>query len=44
MLSDLNSITKGRGQIVNKTYAKKMDEFGYDVELTNKKQEGNKNE
>ena len=30
----VNRITKGREQIVNKTFVKKMDELGYDVELT----------
>ena len=29
-----NRITKGREQIVNKTFVKMMDELGYDVELT----------
>ena len=33
----VNSITKGREQIVNKTFVKMMDELGYDVELTYKK-------
>ena len=30
----VNRITKGREQIVNKTFVKMMDELGYDVELT----------
>ena len=41
-LSYVNRITKGREQIVNKTFVKMMDELGYDVELTYKKREGNK--
>ena len=36
-LSYVNRITKGREQIVNKTFVKMMDELGYDVELTNKR-------
>lgn len=36
-LSYVNRITKGREQIVNKTFIKMMDELGYDVELTYKK-------
>ena len=36
-LSYVNRITKGREQIVNKTFVKMMDELGYDVELTYKK-------
>ena len=36
-LSYVNLITKGREQIVNKTFVKMMDELGYDVELTYKK-------
>ena len=36
-LSYVNRITKGREQIVNKTFVKMMDERGYDVELTYKK-------
>lgn len=36
----VNRITKGREQIVNKTFVRIMDELGYDVELTYKKQEG----
>ena len=35
-LAYVNRITKGREQIVNKTFVKMMDELGYDVELTNK--------
>ena len=33
----VNRITKGREQLVNKTFVKIMDELGYDVELTYKK-------
>ena len=33
-LTYVNRITKGREQIVNKTFVKMMDELGYDVELT----------
>ena len=36
-LSYVNRITKGREQIVNKTFVKMMEELGYDVELTYKK-------
>ena len=36
-LSYMNRITKGREQIVNKTFVKMLDELGYDVELTYKK-------
>ena len=36
-LSYANRITKGREQIVNKTFVKMMDELGYDVEQTYKK-------
>ena len=32
-LSYVNRITKGREQIVNKTFVKIMDELGYDVEI-----------
>ena len=35
--SYVNRITKGREQIVNKTFVKMLDELGYDVELTYKK-------
>ena len=35
----VNRITKGREQIVNKTFVKMMDELGYDVELTYRKKE-----
>ena len=38
-LAYVNRITKGRDQIVNKTFVKIMDELGYDVELTYIKQE-----
>ena len=33
----VNRITRGREQLVNKTFLKMMDELGYDVELTYKK-------
>ena len=33
-LSYVNRITKGREQIVNKTFIRMLDELGYDVELT----------
>jgi len=36
-LAYVNRITKGREQIVNKTFIKILDELGYDVELTYKK-------
>ena len=36
-LSYVNRITKGREQIVNKTFIKILDELGYDVELVYKK-------
>ena len=36
-LSYVNRITKGREQIVNKTFVRMMDELGYDVELTYEK-------
>ena len=36
-LSYVNRITKGREQIVNKTFVKMLDELGYDVKLTYKK-------
>ena len=36
-LAYVNRITKGREQIVNKTFVKMMDELGYDVELTYKR-------
>jgi hypothetical protein len=39
-LAYVNRITKGREQIVNKTFVKMMDELGYDVELTYKKMAG----
>ena len=32
-LSYVNRITKGREQIVNKTFVKMMDELGYDIKL-----------
>ena len=36
-LSYVNRITRGREQIVNKTFIKILDELGYDVELTYKR-------
>ena len=33
----VNRITRGREQLVNKTFLKMMDELGYDVELIYKK-------
>ena len=33
----MNRITNGREQIVNKTFVKMMDEFGYDEDLAYKK-------
>ena len=36
---DVNRITKGREQIVNKTFVKIMDELGYDVRLVYEKRE-----
>jgi hypothetical protein len=33
----VNRITKGREQIVNKTFIKIMEELGYDVELIYRK-------
>ena len=36
-LPSVNRITRGREQLVNKTFLKMMDELGYDVELTYKK-------
>ena len=42
-LSYVNRIAKGHEQIVNKAFARIMDELGYDVELTyRKKQNGSK--
>lgn len=35
----MNRITRGREQIVNKTFVKMMDELGYDVELTYRKKQ-----
>ena len=43
-LSYVNRITKGREQIVNKTFVKMMDDLGYDVELTYKKNYAQKKE
>ena len=37
----VNRITKGREQIVNKTFVKIMSELGYVVELTYRKRDGN---
>ena len=36
-LAYVNRITRGREQIVNKTFMKMMDELDYDVELVYKK-------
>ena len=36
-LAYVNRITKGREQIVNKTFVRMMDELGYDVRLTYEK-------
>ena len=36
-LSYVNRITRGREQLVNKTFLKMLDELGFDVELTYKK-------
>ena len=33
----VNRITRGREQLVNKTFLKMMDELGYDVELIYRK-------
>ena len=33
----VNRITRGREQLVNKTFLKMLDELGFDVELTYKK-------
>ena len=41
-LAYVNRITKGREQIVNKTFIKILEELGYDVELVYKKREGSK--
>lgn len=38
-LSYVNRITKGREQIVNKTFVKMMDVLGYDVEITYRKKD-----
>jgi transcriptional regulator with XRE-family HTH domain len=39
----VNRITRGREQIVNKTFIKILDELGYDVELTYKRKTEEKN-
>lgn len=39
-LAYVNRITKGREQILNKTFVRIMDELGYDVELTYRKKRG----
>ena len=39
-LAYVNRITKGREQILNKTFIKIMDALGYDVELIYKKKRG----
>ena len=36
-LPDVNRITRGREQIVNKTFVKILDKLGYDVVLTYEK-------
>ena len=36
-LAYVNRITKGREQLVNKTFLRMMEELGYDVKLTYKK-------
>ena len=36
-LSYVNRITKGREQIVNKTFVKMMEELGYDIKLVYEK-------
>ena len=38
-LAYVNRITKGREQIVNKTFVKMMDELGYDVRLVYEKRD-----
>jgi transcriptional regulator with XRE-family HTH domain len=38
-LSYVNRITKGREQIVNKTFVKMMDELGYDIKLVYEKRD-----
>ena len=35
----MNRITKGREQILNKTFVKMMERLGYDVQLTYVKRE-----
>ena len=35
----MNRITKGREQILNKTFIKIMDELGYDVDLKYRKKQ-----
>ena len=36
-LSYVNRITKGREQIVNKTFIKMLDELGYDIKIVYEK-------
>ena len=38
-LAYVNRITKGREQILNKTFVKILDQLGYDVELIYRKRE-----
>ena len=38
-LSYVNRITKGREQIVNKTFIKMLDEFGYDIKIVYEKRD-----
>ncbi|MBR2258777.1 MAG: helix-turn-helix transcriptional regulator [Blautia sp.] len=38
-LSYVNRITKGREQIVNKTFIKMLDELGYDIKLVYEKRD-----
>ena len=42
-LAYVNRITKGREQIINKTFVKMLDELGYDVELIYRKREDKEN-
>ena len=41
-LSYVNRITKGREQIVNKTFLAMMEQLGYDVRLVYEKRDGEK--
>jgi transcriptional regulator with XRE-family HTH domain len=38
-LSYVNRITKGREQIVNKTFIKMLDELGYDIKIVYEKRD-----